>query len=364
MKMVSSNWLEQRIRIAGRMVFLPYYTSSPWGKQEEYFVFFSALPDFSRAWLHTWSPRRECMTAEFELVNWRGIRRELLSELLLWSVLIPERRLMVVPFPGKLFTVSVDTGEAVEVRGGFEPERIMVSGNLSRNGKYLVYGSCRFGAAVQERVGVTVFDAATFAEVGACEFHGFHAAHFQFIGDSEWLLFAHEGKTEGISDRLNRLNWRTGERQVLHRHETAPDGTLLECIGHEMTGGDTVCAVRYPVSRLPGALLTMRTDGSGYAALDCDDYWHCSCNASGTVFAMDTMWWGAAKRRTPGEMDIIRIDSRAGTKEIVKTIHSDSTVQYRHPHPQLNAAGDRLLFIENSDLEPNLASVTLRSMVR
>lgn len=100
-------------------------------------------------------------------------------------------------------------------------------------------------------MGVTVFDAATFAEVGACEFHGFHAAHFQFIGDSEWLLFAHEGKTEGISDRLNRLNWRTGERQVLHRHETAPDGTLLECIGHEMTGGDTVCAVRYPVSRLP-----------------------------------------------------------------------------------------------------------------
>lgn len=65
----------------------------------------------------------------------------------------------------------------------------------------------------------------------------------------------------------------------------------------------------------------------------------------------------------PGEMDIIRIDSRAGTKEIVKTIHSDSAVQYRHPHPQLNAAGDRLLFIENSDLEPNLASVTLRSMV-
>ena len=72
MKMVSSNWLEQRIQIAGRMVFLPYYTSSPWGKQEEYFVFFSALPDFSRAWLHTWSPRRECMTAEFELVNGGG----------------------------------------------------------------------------------------------------------------------------------------------------------------------------------------------------------------------------------------------------------------------------------------------------
>lgn len=129
-----------------------------------------------------------------------------------------------------------------------------------------------------------------------------------------------------------------------------------------MTAGETVCAVRYPVSVLPGALITMNLDGSGCGALDCDDYWHSSCNADGTVFAMDTMWWGCTKRKTPLEMDIIRIDRKAGTKEIVKTIHSDPKQQYRHPHPQLNAAGNRLLFIENSDTDDTLGSITLRTL--
>ena len=48
MKMVSSSWNEQRIQIPGRMTFLPYYTSSPWGENEAYFLFYSTLPDFSR----------------------------------------------------------------------------------------------------------------------------------------------------------------------------------------------------------------------------------------------------------------------------------------------------------------------------
>ena len=50
------------------------------------------------------------------------------------------------------------------------------------------------------------------------------------------------------------------------------------------------------------------------------------------------------------------------TKEIVKTIHSDPKQQYRHPHPQLNATGNRLLFIENSDTDGTLGSITLRTL--
>ena len=360
MQIVSSRWNEQRIQIPGRMTFLPYYTSSPWGESEAYFFFFSALPDFSRSWLHTWSPAERRITAEFELKEWNGLPPRLHSELLLSSVLLPERRLVLVPLREKLCAVSLDDGSVAEVwRGSDAAMRLGGPGNLSRDGGLVVFGEYPQDFATARPVPLTVLETSTFQPVGRQEFPDLLANHFQFMDDSDWILFAHEGPTETIPDRINRINWRTGERQLLHRHETGPDGTLLECIGHEMTRGETVCAVRYPVSVLPGALVTMRPDGGEYTILDCDDYWHCSCNAGGTVFAMDTLWWGNARRKTPYEMDIIRIDSKAGTKEIVKTIHSDPKEQYRHPHPQLNTAGDKLLFIESGD-DGATGSITLR----
>lgn len=363
MKMVSSNWNEQRIQIPGRMTFLPYYTSSPWGKNEAYFIFYSALPDFSRVWLHTWSPDEGRITAEFELTAWNGLDGLLVSELLLSAVLLPEQRRLLLPLREKLYSVSVDDGRAEMVWALPDASlRLGGPGNRSKDGGFVVFGAFPLPPGAPQNVPLTVLDTATFKPAGSYEFDGFFANHFQFMSDPDWILFAHEGPTEGIPDRLNRLNWRTGERQTLHRHATGPDGKLQECIGHEMTAGETVCAVRYPVSVLPGALITMNLDGSGCGALDCDDYWHSSCNADGTVFAMDTMWWGSTKRKTPLEMDIIRIDRKAGTKEIVKTIHSDPKQQYRHPHPQLNATGNRLLFIENSDTDGTLGSITLRTL--
>ena len=112
MKMVSSSWNEQRIQIPGRMTFLPYYTSSPWGKNEAYFIFYSALPDFSRVWLHTWSPAEGRITAEFELTAWNGLDGLLVSELLLSAVLLPEQRQLLLPLREKLYAVSVDDGSA------------------------------------------------------------------------------------------------------------------------------------------------------------------------------------------------------------------------------------------------------------
>lgn len=112
MKMVSSSWNEQRIQIPGRMTFLPYYTSSPWGKNEAYFIFYSALPDFSRVWLHTWSPDEGRITAEFELTAWNGLDGLLVSELLLSAVLLPEQRQLLLPLREKLYSVSVDDGSA------------------------------------------------------------------------------------------------------------------------------------------------------------------------------------------------------------------------------------------------------------
>lgn len=364
MQIVSSKWDEQRVRIPGRMTFLPYYTVSPWGENEAYFFFFSALPDFSRSWIHAWSPAERRMTAEFELREWNGLPLRLHSELLISSVFLPERRIVLVPLLEKLCAVSLDDGSVTEVwRGPDAAMRLGGPGNLSRDGKLVAYAEYPQDFSVSRQVSLTILDSSDFRPVGTQVFHDFLANHFQFMDDSDWLLYAHEGSTETIPDRVNRINWRTGERQLLHRHETAPDGTLLECIGHEMTRGETVCAVRYPVSVLPGALVTMRTDGSAYTILDCDDYWHSSCNADGTVFAMDTLWWGNARRKTPREIDIIRIDSKAGTKEIVKTVHSEPAEQYRHSHPQLNAAGNKLLFIEDADDSATLGSVTLRIMV-
>lgn len=363
MKTIVSDWKEQRIQLPGRMTFLPYYTTSPWGKDETYFIFFSVLPDFSEIRLHAWSPEENRAISEIELTGWNGRAPAVVSEELITSVFLPEQESLLLPRGADLFRISLRSG-AVELvyRHPEQSARLGGPGGRSPDGKLTAFGAFLPAEGTPEISQLLIFETSAFRIEAKHEFRNFFANHFQFQHGSDWLLFAHEGPTETIPDRLNRINRKTGERQLLHRHETAPDGKLLECIGHEMTGGNAVCAVRYPVSTLPGALVVMNPDGSGYTELDRDDYWHSSCNADGTIFAMDTMWWGHTKRQTPHEMDIIRIDRKAGTKEIVKTVHSDPAKQYRHPHPQLNADGKRLLFIENSDADAALGSVTLREL--
>ena len=363
MKNITSSWLEQRIQLPGRMTFLPYYTSSPWGKEEAYFIFFSARADFTGLRLHAWSPAEQRITEETDLILWEGLPADMVSGQLISSAFLPAQETLLLPRGAELFRVPLHGGAPEMIYR--HPDASMRLGGpccRSANGKLLAFGAYFPAAGTPERVELIVLETASFDCKAVLPFGGFFANHFQFQRDTDWLLFAHEGATETIPDRINRVNWRTGERQTLHRHEVSPDGQLLECIGHEMTGGDTVCAVRYPVSVLPGALVAMNLDGGNYTVLDCDDYWHCSCNADGTVFAMDTMWWGNTKRKTEKEFDIIRIDRAAGTKEIVKTIHIDPVGQYCHPHPQLNAAGDRMLFVESSDADSSLGSITFREI--
>lgn len=362
-KTTVSSWFEQRIQLPGRMTFLPYYTTSPWGKEEAYFVFFSALPDFTGLRLHAWSPSEQRITAEVSLDRWNGIPLKVVSEELLTSVFLPDQEALLLPRAAELYRVSLHGGEPELVyRHHDSAMRIGGPGNRSTDGTLAAFGAYSLEAGTPERAELLVLDTKTLECRADLHFHGFFANHFQFQRDTDWLIFAHEGATETIPDRINRINWKTGEKQNLHRHEMSADGKLLECIGHEMTAGNTICAVRYPVSVLPGALVVMELDGSNYQAFDCDDYWHSSCNADGSVFAMDTMWWGNTKRKTEKEFDIIRIDRAAGTKEIVKTVHSDPSWQFRHPHPQLNAAGNRMLFIENSDADDTLGSITFREM--
>ena len=363
MKTISSTWQEQRIQLPGRMTFLPYYTASPWGKEEAYFIFFSARPDFTGVRLHAWSPSEERITAEIPLNNWDGIPASIVSEQLIGSTFLPDQEALLLPRGAELYRVPL-RGGAPEMVYRHHDVSMRLGGPCCRSadGKLATFGAYFPESGTPEQVELIVLDAVSFERRALLPFGGFFANHFQFQKNTDWILFAHEGATETIPDRINRINWKTGEKQLLHHHEVSADGKLLECIGHEMTGGNTVCAVRYPVSVLPGALVAMDLDGGNYAVLDCDDYWHSSCNADGTVFAMDTMWWGNTKRKTEKEFDIIRIDRAAGTKEIVKTIHIDPAGQYRHPHPQLNAAGDRLLFIESSDADASLGSVTLREI--
>lgn len=363
MKTVASDWREQRIELPERMTFLPYYTTSPWSVGEEYFIFFSAGRGFSGIRLHAWSPAEEQIVAEVELSGWNGLPEPVAGEELLSAVFLQGSECLLLPRGADLYRVALRSGSVELVYR--HPERTMRlggPGSRSRDGKFAAFGAYYPVTGTPELTDLIVLDTSGFRLKARHEFQNFHANHFQFQLDSDWILFAHEGATETIADRMNRINWKTGVRQLLHRHETAPDGTLLECIGHEMSGENIVCAVRYPVSVLPGALVTMNPDGSDYTVLDCDDYWHCSCNADGTVFAMDTMWWGKSKRRTPFVPDIIRIDRRAGTKEIIKTIHANPVAQHRHPHPQLNAAGNRLLFIEDSHSDPAFGSITFREL--
>ncbi len=196
----------------------------------------------------------------------------------------------------------------------------------------------------------------------------FNANHWIAMPDGENIIFAHEGITDTIADRINMINWKTGEKKCLHNHIIdKKSGRMLECIGHEMRGGDYVSAVRYALSELGGAIIRMKKDGSDYHVADYDSYWHSSTNPdTGEIIVADTMWWGkhSVRNKKKGYGYIIRLDMKNGTKEILKEIKVNAQNGANHPHPSLNGDGTKVLFSEPADDKYENNSLTLLELVK
>lgn len=367
MRIIQQQWREQRLYFPGRHTFLPYYTGSPWLAGEESFLFCSVTQEFRHPQLGICSAATGNVEKRFELADWNEEDPAYLIDDLVNSAIRRESDDVFVPRGPALYSVSLLTGECRLLRREDPGDGGWFGGpaTFSPDGKYCAIPFYRPPRHRPSRSEMLIFELPDFRLIRRHDFGDFVANHFQFLADSEYIMYAHEGQTQTIFDRINRIHWPSGRRECLHQHLCDLDsGELLECIGHEMAAqhANRICAVRYPDSRIRATILLLDQDGTNCRELDCDDYWHVSCTPDGTVLAADTMWWGRSRRRTPNQMDIIRLDTCAGTREIVKTVHSIDKGQHRHPHPQLDSSGRRLLFMENSPESDELASVTLMEL--
>lgn len=352
---VKNKWRETRLQFAGKDLHLPYYTSSPWGENEDYFIFFSLCKD--GASLCAYSLKDGKVAREIPLKSQRFRRFDS-------ALLLPRSNSVLIPYGNSLYEVSLSSGkERLVFKSPFEACSLGCS-HVSSDGKFVVIGEYVRNSKTKqvESTNMLILQSSDFKLLKRVEFKDFLANHFQFMSDSDYVLYAHEGSTKITFDRINRVNWKTGAKENLHGHFCDEGGNLLECIGHEMQYNNGVVAVRYPVSKLRGALVAMDCNGENYRIVDFDDYWHCSTNADGSVIAADTMWWGKSKRKTKNRMDIIRVDLNKATKEILKTINSSIDIHKQHPHPILNKSGAKVLFVENSDNSDN-SSITLFELV-
>lgn len=344
----TDRWGDTEITLPDRHCFLPYYTASPWGKDDagKFLIFLAANADFTRLWLCSYRPESGTVTEHCELLSRRNAPEN--YEEPLNSLWLNEERALLMPRGGELVKTRIDSGDAETVYRYPTPGYVLRGAAQNRERTRFAYGAYRNSMNEPPlNVRLLVLDAQTSTVVSEVDFGRFYAGHFQFTGKEGVMLYCHEGNTLGIDDRLRLLDVEKKQTRILYHHARHVEtGALLECVGHEFVTSTVICAVRYPDSPgLPGGLLLVDPDGKALFA-DADDYWHCAGNDDGTVFVMDTMWWGNSKRKTPYHSDIVRIDFRTGVKQIIYSMETETLSQFNHPHPQLTPDGDTVLFLQ------------------
>lgn len=351
-KEVKRNWKEHTLQLENRHVMRAYYTSNSFGKDNKTVVCYSHDKDFNDPRVHIYDIAQSKFVKEVKLekmfsgqnctlgANYSASQNcvYLTRYNKIYKVNLNDGKTSVF-FEHPLKTAALHSGDINRA------ETLMVMGvyvnNPDKKGQYSYLGFC----VIDLKTGKAIKD------VGMGNYR-FVANHFQFMDDNpDYIMYAHEGETSTIPDRINRINWKTGWHKILHNHYLDKNnGSLIECIGHEMTGGNKIAAVRYSVSKIPGALVAMNTDGSDYKVVDYDNYWHCAINADGTVYVADTMWWGNTKRVSGDKKNpkawIILLDSKTKTKEVLKSFRGENKHNYYHPHPAVSSDGRLVYFSE------------------
>ncbi|MCR8636724.1 oligogalacturonate lyase family protein [Paenibacillus radicis (ex Xue et al. 2023)] len=106
------------------------------------------------------------------------------------------------------------------------------------------------------------------------------------------VFYAHEGKTEHISDRLWVFDMETGKTNNIYRQQMLADGTNGEYVGHEMwaNNGEGIYLVKYNSSPLkPTGVYYADKWGNGAEFINGDyAYWHAAPSPDGRWIVADT----------------------------------------------------------------------------
>ena len=330
---------ERKIGFPGCKNFVPYYTNTSWDDEKNGFYFYSLPPGKHVPAVYFYHVGTDCSEkiCDLTLLNSDNDIRYLPI-----SVFLLKRELLIF--------IAGDYIAVADLKTGKQERKIYLGEKRNQHGlcispdeRLLCYGISGDGHKPTE---VHIVDTLLPGWVNVKTIPlDTHASHFQFFPNGEDILFAHEGRTTEIPDRLNLLNWKTGKFRCLHQHYRDEKGNQIECIGHEHIAGDKVLAVRYPDSQMEFGIIVVDPETGKCELVDQGDYWHSASNKNGTRFTMDTMWWANSRRKIPNLIDITLFDAVKKKKYVLKTIESEPlNIQMYHAHPHMNGAGNTVLY--------------------
>ena len=330
---------ERKIGIPGNMNVLPYYTNTSWDEEKNGFYYFSFKYGSLAPAVYFYHVDTDTSEKLFDLTL---LKNEKDIRYLSLSVFLQKRDLLFFIADNSIAAADLKTGKQ-EIKIPIDAARNHHGTTITAEERLLCFGTSGEGSVQTE---VQIFDTALpeWKEVKKIPLP-INASHFQFFPNGEDILFAHEGNTTKIPDRLNLLNWKTGELRCLHHHICDASGNLIECIGHEHIAGKKVLAVRYPDSQMDFGILVVDPETGKFELVSQGDYWHAASNQDGTKFVMDTMWWANSRRKIPGLVDVVLFDAVRKEKHVLKTFPvGPLTSQLYHVHPHMNHIGDKVLY--------------------
>ena len=330
---------ERKIGIPGYKNVLPYYTNTSWDEEKYGFYFFSFKHGSLAPAVYFYHVDTDTSEKLFDLTL---LKNEKDIGYLSLSVFLPKRNLLFFIADNSIAVADLKTGKQA-IKVPIDAARNHHGTTITADERLLCFGTSGEGSVQTE---VQIFDTSLpeWKEVKNIPL-AINASHFQFFSNGENILFAHEGDTTKIPDRLNLLNWKSGEIRCLHRHIHDANGNQIECIGHEHIAGDKVLAVRYPDSQMDFGIIVVDPETGDFELVDRGDYWHSASNQNGTKFVMDTMWWANSRRKIPGLVDVILFDAEKKKRHILKTFTvGPLTSQLYHVHPHMNRTGSMVLY--------------------
>lgn len=156
------------------------------------------------------------------------------------------------------------------------------------------------------------------------------------------ILFAHEGTTTDIFDRVWRLDRNTGVYEnIFKQYHNIADVVTGETTGHESWtyDGESVVAVKYtyPDNVGKSGIVRMNKNGGEREYLNSDyEHWHCSASPDGRWIVSDTFYQNSYTR-------IVMTDSKTGASHIIAYQKAGGTHPW-HPHPQFSPDGKKVTF--------------------
>ena len=159
-------------------------------------------------------------------------------------------------------------------------------------------------------------------------------------------LFAHEGTTTDIFDRIWRLDRNTGEfKNIFRQYKNIENVVTGETTGHESwtSDGESIVAVKYSYAKNVGksGIVRMNKDGGDREYLNSDyRHWHCQASSDGRWIVSDAIHQSSGQNIIA---DIIMTDSKTGDAYVIARQKAGPNHPWQ-PHPQFSPDGKKVTF--------------------